>query len=1326
MYIDEHVRIASKSNVSETVSQQTASAALLFLDAEGRVLSATPAWTRLSGYGLRESQGRLLSDLVRSNTSIPGYKPSVSSEGAVIGVLLRGESSEYLPDVFVHKLGHHYSVLCSVQPLVEQGHTLGSMLEVRKGMSLPGLNEEDVLPSPVNLKLFDQTQVGIASTDLTGRFLYANKAYCQLVERSESDLLDLRMQDITHPEDLAANLPLFQKAVQAGEAFSIVKRYILPDGRHRWVNNHVHALKDSKGQFREVVALSVDISEQKLLEERLGRQEASLRELTHTIPSIVWRADATGACTFVNRQWEIFSGEPFESASGWNWMAFLHPEDLHLCDSIKHKFSNGEPYELEYRLRRADGIYRWFIARSQPIYNSHGEISHWYGSCTDITEQKEAQTALEVSEERLKQITNSVPAIVWVADSSGAVSYISERWTEYTGEPVINALGAGWVSIPHPDDLPSVKAAWQYSLETGEAFEVETRFKHHSGQYRWMRVWAHPAKDANGRVIAWYGSNTDIHKKRMMLQAIEQSEARYRQVFESDLIGMAIGFIDGTLIEVNECYAKMVGYSRDDVVSGKVNWAALTPADYLDVEMMYLARMRETGEPQTYEKQYIHRDGHRIDILIYATFMDADQQIILGLVQNITERKQYERALVQSETRFRQLAENHAVGVIFWDLDGDIWDANDVLLNLLGYTREELRAGKLNWKAITPEQWQEQDAKAAQEIIDLGKHASFEKQYRHKDGSLIDVMLSGERFAGEERCGFSLVVDIREIKQAKRALEESERQFRTLADSIPQLAWIADGEGWVFWYNQQWYDYTGTNPEEVHGCGWKAVHHPDYRDRVVAFLSDAWTKPEPWEFEFPLRRYDGQWGWFLTRATPVLDREGKIVRWFGTNTDITAQKESEKRFQELYDWEKKTLQIVEALREPQPPDMMLHCLVNQLGEALHVDRVFLLEFDRNGHGLPVSFEYLSHPNFPSIQGRIPPWEECPFAQQAIQLQHPFSTDVLVSDCLDSIPSVKYFVEEFGIRGIMASPIVYHNELLAIVLVHTNQPRQWHERELYFVRTVCNQAAISIYQARAKAELEILSRRKSEFVALMSHELRTPLNSILGYSKMIETEVAGPINEKQRRFAQNVSISGQHLLNIINDLLDVSKIEAGKMQINPEWLDVHAVMAEVNQMMTQLAKEKQVHLMINIQPELDRVFADQGRFRQILLNLINNAIKFNRPGGEVLVRLCWQEDDFVGIIQDTGAGIPGHKQADLFKRFHQVDASSSRTQEGTGLGLALTKDLLELHGGSIQVESEEGSGSTFTFRLPRDASKVVEASQARLDESASLVMPQLAQ
>ena len=235
------------------------------------------------------------------------------------------------------------------------------------------------------------------------------------------------------------------------------------------------------------------------------------------------------------------------------------------------------------------------------------------------------------------------------------------------------------------------------------------------------------------------------------------------------------------------------------------------------------------------------------------------------------------------------------------------------------------------------------------------------------------------------------------------------------------------------------------------------------------------------------------------------------------------------------------------------------------------------------------------------------------------------------------------------------------------------------------------------------KLETASRHKSEFLANMSHELRTPLNAIIGFSQILSDESLRDLGPEERReFLGNILASGRHLLGLINEILDLSKIEAGKMTLGPEWFSVQDALEEVLQTLKPLATKKGILIEVTFDPHLSTFNADAVKFKQILYNLLSNAIKFTPEGGNVYVRASATEEWAEFSVRDTGIGIRPEDQERIFQEFQHVDMSAERQHEGTGLGLTLAKKFVEMHGGRIWVESEVGTGSTFTFTLPLEA------------------------
>lgn len=231
------------------------------------------------------------------------------------------------------------------------------------------------------------------------------------------------------------------------------------------------------------------------------------------------------------------------------------------------------------------------------------------------------------------------------------------------------------------------------------------------------------------------------------------------------------------------------------------------------------------------------------------------------------------------------------------------------------------------------------------------------------------------------------------------------------------------------------------------------------------------------------------------------------------------------------------------------------------------------------------------------------------------------------------------------------------------------------------------------------QLEKANRLKSQFLATMSHELRTPLNSIIGFSELLEDETYGALNSRQVKYVGNIVVSSKHLLQLINDILDLAKVESGTVGIHPEILSLSAAMSVVKSVVEPLATKKDIGLTIELDEEVDTITADPARLKQILYNLLSNAIKFTPTGGKVSITAKASNGDVEISVTDTGIGIGEKDQQRIFSEFLQVEGSYARKYEGTGLGLALTRKLVELHGGRIWVESSPGKGSCFTFSIP---------------------------
>jgi len=292
------------------------------------------------------------------------------------------------------------------------------------------------------------------------------------------------------------------------------------------------------------------------------------------------------------------------------------------------------------------------------------------------------------------------------------------------------------------------------------------------------------------------------------------------------------------------------------------------------------------------------------------------------------------------------------------------------------------------------------------------------------------------------------------------------------------------------------------------------------------------------------------------------------------------------------------------------------------------------------------------------------------------------------------------------RTLLLVPMLKDNEVIGEVAIYRTEVRAFSERQIGLIENFADQAVIAIENVRLfreiqekSAQLEIANTHKSEFLANMSHELRTPLNAIIGFSEVLSERMFGEVNEKQADYLKDIHESGKHLLSLINDILDLSKIEAGRMDLEISSFDLPSALSNAMTLVRERAQRHGIALSLEVDKRLSSFQADERKFKQIVVNLLSNAVKFTPDGGKVDVSAKRFDGKVEIAVKDTGVGIAPEDHAAVFEEFKQVGRDYTRKAEGTGLGLALTKRFVELHGGEVRLDSALGKGSTFTITLP---------------------------
>ncbi|HEV7439458.1 MAG TPA: response regulator [Methylobacterium sp.] len=500
--------------------------------------------------------------------------------------------------------------------------------------------------------------------------------------------------------------------------------------------------------------------------------------------------------------------------------------------------------------------------------------------------------------------------------------------------------------------------------------------------------------------------------------------------------------------------------------------------------------------------------------------------------------------------------------------------------------------------------------------------------------------------------------------------EIGDADYRNLAEALPQLAWMARADGTIVWYNRRWYDYTGSNFDEMEDWGWRKVHHPDHVEAVTERFRAAIAAGESWEDTFPLRGRDGTYRWFLSQALPHRDAHGRILRWYGTNTDVTEARgaearlrDSEERFRALVEASAAVIWNTSAEGELLPPQPRWSTYTGQSDEAYQgwgwVDAV--------------------HPDDRAHAAEV--WAECLEARKPYQVEY-------------RLRRADGVWRDTEVRGV---PVIEADGSI----------REWVGLNVDI--TERKEAEAEVERARAAAEAANLA--KSQFIANMSHELRTPLSAVIGYAEMLGEELEDLGQSELLPDLRKIETAARHLLSLINDVLDISKIEAGRMTVSAETFPVASLVEDVAAATESLVAKKHNRFEADLGPDLGEMHQDQTKIRQCLLNLIGNAAKFTEDGRIGLrVRRHREEGaDWLSFsVTDTGIGLTEAQIGRLFERFAQADESTTRQFGGTGLGLAITRAFCRKMGGDIAVESRHGEGSTFTIRLPAQLSPEDEA------------------
>ncbi len=785
------------------------------------------------------------------------------------------------------------------------------------------------------------------------------------------------------------------------------------------------------------------------------------------------------------------------------------------------------------------------------------------------------------------------------------------------------------------------------------------------------------AVEEERKLLEEMGSDISFALETMQLE-VERQQAESKIYYQASLLKNVTDAIVASdaayvLTAWNAAAEAMYGWKAEEVLGR--NGTEILKTELPDIEKENMLRiLREQGIYRG-EATQLRKDGTRFPVEIGSIVLRDDQGQITGYAsvnRDITERKQSERELHRAEERFHKAFYSGPVGLaITRASDGVYLEINDAFSNIVGFSHDEIIGQTSLLLNITT---LEQREKYTSQISRDGFINNQEMTLRNRSGEFRTVLGSMELIElNQEVCVLSTAVDITERKKIEANLMQSEQRFRQLADNIEEVFWIFD-------ISEKRLIYISPVIEKI----WMLPAHdffenpnlfmeslvPEDRPRVEEIVRRQF-QGEKTEVEYRISRPDGSIRWIWDRAFPVFDEDGNLTRITGVVADISKNKKAEMELLELNQSLERRIRErtteVQDLYENAPAGY--HSLDSN-GVFVRINQTELtwLGYSREevvgiksfGEIITAESKKIFAENFPRFKAQG--W-------------------------------IKDLEFEFIRKDGSTFPI-----LLNSTAIYNEQGQYVMSRSTLFDLTERKQVELKLHAANTM--LEKASKLKDEFLASMSHELRTPLNAVISLSESLQEGTYGELPPRQKEILDVISESGHHLLDLINDILDLSKIEAGRLDLQMDPVELDTFCQASLRMIGQAASQKQLTVSTVIDPELKIVYADGRRLKQMLVNLLSNAVKFTPGGGQIGVKITREGEDAIRFtVWDTGIGIPEDKLSDLFNPFVQLDSSLSRQYSGTGLGLALVRQLAELHGGGVGVTSTPGEGSIFYFIIP---------------------------
>ncbi len=1043
----------------------------------------------------------------------------------------------------------------------------------------------------------------------------------------------------------------------------------------------------------------------------LKKNQAHLQTLIETIPELVWMKDSDGVYLTCNHRFEQFFGASASEIIGKTDYDFV---DKELADFFRQKDKEaivaGKPSINEEEVVYAsDGHHEILETIKTPIYDADGKIIGVLGVGRDITERKLSENKLKESEEKYRKLIDTTSEGFWLIDVNRKTIDVNNSLCEMLAYSKNEMLGKTPMDFVDDENLKIFdKEISKANKNKHRTYEIALKRK--DGSIIHTLFNATSINDKNGKFAGSFAFVTDITDRKKIEIDLQTSEQDYRGLFENSHDAIIIFTPeDEVVLDVNERACELYGFSRNEFIGMSLR----DITHNISVGEEQIVRTLKEGSFNQFETIQYKKDGSSFYLEINASVIQyKGRQAILSNNRDITDRKKTEAIVQESEEKFRSLYTS-ANDAIFLMKDSVFISCNPKTLEIFDCTEDEIIG--YSPTGFSPEF--QADGRLSKEVAMekinatlAGEPQSFEWIHLKKNGIPFHAEISLNKIVLSD--GVYVQAMVRDISQRKTAEEKqriSEERYRLISDLTSDYLFSAkicdDGNVRPTWVSGSFEKITGYTFEEYCAIGgWRAIIHEDDLEYDVKVFAELEKNQEILSV---IRTYhkNGNIVWVKVYGHPIWDdKSNRLVGIIGAVEDITEQKRAEMIQSLQYN-------ILFAVNKTGNLDELIGIIRKELGKLIDTTNFFVATYEEETDTIHLPYiadQKDTHTSFPAANS---------FTAHVIKTK---------KSLLVNHREIERFRKDNNINTVgfvskiwLGVPMIIDGYVTGAIVVQSYEDENaYNSRDMEILEFVSHTIGISIERKKAEQNLKNAlvkatesDRLKSAFLATMSHELRTPLNAIIGFSDIIDKHLA---LEDILKYTETINSSGNHLLTIVNDLFDITLIESGQTKIEKVDEELHAVLYEVYDVIKAEQfniNKTNLDLSLIIPSENTKLIinTDPSKLKQVLINLLKNALKFTDQG-YVKFGYTIEKDNNKSLlkfyVKDSGIGVPEDKKEFIFDIFRQAQESYTKTHGGTGIGLTISKKLIELLGGKIWLESIEENlaegqrgGTTFYFTIP---------------------------